>query len=66
MGDAPDDQTDAGIDGATRRTVLKATAGTLGVASMGSASAHDWGSTSSTASGDNTGGTHSRTDTLDT
>jgi hypothetical protein len=66
MGDAPDDRTDAGIDGATRRTVLKATAGTLGVASMGSASAHDWGGTSSTASGDNTGGTHSRTDTLDT
>jgi hypothetical protein len=33
---------------ATRRAVLKGTAGALGVGAMGSASAHDWGSSSAT------------------
>lgn len=65
MGDTPtDDTTD--VSGRTRRAVLQATAGTLGVAAMGGASAHDWGTSGTTAAGDNTGGTHSRTGTLDT
>ena len=57
---------DTNVSGKTRRAVLKATAGTLGVAAMGGASAHDWGTSGTTAAGDNTGGTHSRTGTLDT
>ena len=64
MGDTPTDATDLGSR--TRRAVLKATAGTLGVAAMGGASAHDWGTSTTTAAGDNSGGTHSRTGTLDT
>ncbi len=50
----------------TRRAVLQATAGALGIAAAGSASAHQWGDAETTSSGGNTGGTHSRTETLDT
>jgi hypothetical protein len=43
---------DSELSDATRRAVLKGTAGALGVGAMGTASAHDWGSTSTTQSGD--------------
>jgi hypothetical protein len=37
------------LSDATRRAVLKGTAGALGVGAMGTASAHDWGSSSTSA-----------------
>jgi hypothetical protein len=42
---------DSELSDATRRAVLRGTAGALGVGAMGTASAHDWGSTSTTQAG---------------
>ncbi|PSP68931.1 hypothetical protein BRC85_00245 [Halobacteriales archaeon QS_1_69_70] len=41
------------LSDATRRAVLQATAGALGVGAMGSASAHEWGSETTGQNGDN-------------
>ena len=42
-----------GLSDATRRAVLQATAGALGVGAMGTASAHEWGTETTGQNGDN-------------
>ena len=41
------------LSDATRRAVLQATAGALGVGAMGTASAHEWGTETTGQNGDN-------------